>query len=115
MTERQISQLPELLDEAVAVFENQQDGGVLALTSMVDGAGKPRNKADLCGVFDSDPALRYRNIPDFLATPLPAGFLFPRPSAKQPVRQPDAVGAFRDSVRQRLTMVQNSAAVISAS
>lgn len=44
-----------------------------------------------------------------------AGFLFPRPSAKQPVRQPDAVGAFRDSVRQRLTMVQNSAAVISAS
>lgn len=39
LTERQISQLPELLDEAVAVFENQQDGGVLALTSMVDGAG----------------------------------------------------------------------------
>ena len=44
-----------------------------------------------------------------------AGFFFPLLSAKRSVRQPDAVRAFRDSARQRLTMVQNSAAVISAS
>lgn len=63
LTERQIARLPELLDEPVAIFENGSDGGVLALTTLVDSAGNPVIVAVRPNVMEDRPAIAVNLVP----------------------------------------------------